>query len=237
VVLDDEELPVIYASREAALFDIHGTLSWAEAHGDFEWPDFTTFGLDFNQTLRHQRQLVTDVLDSLLKDEKVKIGSGANALDTPDSDGEGGEDRDAKPCASECFEVASHMELELMYNIGIRRTAERKRHCQREKDSDSDLISDNTDKPALDDDEFLAHTMRELIRRSGADVNSYLDGDKNSYALADILHDGLVSVWDKPVARHGVLPDQLRNRRDAWAQTGECKKRKPSPEFEESHRR
>jgi hypothetical protein len=79
--------------------------------------------------------------------------------------------------------------------------------------------------------------MRELIRRSGADVNSYLDGDKNSYALADILHDGLVSVWDKPVARHGVLPDQLRNRRDAWAQTGACKKRKPSPEFEESHRR
>jgi hypothetical protein len=239
VIFGDEELPATYASRDAALFDIHGTLSWAEAHDDFEWPDLTPMGLDFNQTLRHQRQLVTCVLDKLLHDDKVKIGSTTNALDTPESNGEGEEKRDivpCVPCASGCLKIARFLELGLMYNIGIRLLAERKRHYQREKTSDIDLVSDNTDKPALDDDEFLANTMRELIRRSGADVNSYLDGDKNSDALASILHDGLVSVWEKPVARHGVLPEQLKKRKDAWAQSSASKKCKASPELDEPRR-
>jgi hypothetical protein len=76
------------------------------------------------------------------------------------------------PCTGEYFEVARFAELELKCNMGIRRMAGRKRYCQREKDSDIDLVKDNTDKPALDDDKSLANTMRELICRSSADVRA-----------------------------------------------------------------
>jgi hypothetical protein len=123
-----------------------------------------------------------------------------------------------------------------MYNIGIRRRAERKRHCQREQDLDIDRYSGNADNALLNNDKFLAYSMRKLIRRSGADVEYYPEGDDSPEALANIVHDGLVSVWDRPVARHGVLPDQLRNRRDSWAQNSACKKRRASPEYEEPRR-
>jgi hypothetical protein len=113
--------------------------------------------------------------------------------------------------------------------------AERKRHCKREDGSDTEAASDNSDKPFWDDQEFLVEAMHELIGRSHADVVSYLRGEKSPGALADIVHDGLVSVWDYPVANHGLVPKELEKKRALWAQRKISKNRHSNPELGESH--
>jgi hypothetical protein len=58
--------------------------------------------------------------------------------------------------------------------------------------------------------------MRELIGCSYADIHPYLRGEKDPHALARIVYDGLVEHWDGPAADHGILPDGLKAKLDAW---------------------
>ena len=98
---------------------------------------------------------------------------------------------------------------------GAPRMAERKRHCKRKEGSDTDADSDYGSDD--DDKELLAAAMDEPIRRSGTDVVGSLDGNKDAHALADNLHDSLVEIWDRPVALHGVLPEELKRKQDVCA--------------------
>ena len=101
--------------------------------------------------------------------------------------------------------------------VGGRRMAERKRHCKREDGSDTDADSDASEKPFWDDEELLTEAMHELISRSNADVGDYLRGDKSALAMANIVHDGLVGVWERPVADYGHIVEDLARKQDAWA--------------------
>jgi hypothetical protein len=86
--------------------------------------------------------------------------------------------------------------------------AARKRHCKRESPSDTD--DDESDKAFRDIEAFLVETMRELIARSGADVDSYLRGDMGVKPLANIVIDRLVEKWDGPGADHGNMSQEAR---------------------------
>jgi hypothetical protein len=83
--VSDEKTPVIYSSQDAALLAILDTLNWYEAHSEYEWPNFTHLGFDFNQTMRFRRHLVNDVLNALKTSDAVKITGGAGVLGTPES--------------------------------------------------------------------------------------------------------------------------------------------------------
>lgn len=96
--------------------------------------------------------------------------------------------------------------------------AERKRQCKREDESDTDAASEDSDKSFWDDQEFLAETMHELIGRTSADILGYLRGKKSPDALANTIHDGLVSVWEGPMADYGSVQDNLERKRLLWAQ-------------------
>ncbi|KAF1917765.1 hypothetical protein BDU57DRAFT_494022 [Ampelomyces quisqualis] len=152
-------------------------------------------GFKFNQALRFRRALVGDVFTALQKSANVKIGGGGGALGTPDS----ARDRAGKRGTN-----------------GSRCMAERKRRCKREDESDTDIATENSDRLLWDDQAFLAEVMHELIGRADTDVEGYLRGDKSVGALADIVHDGLVSVWDGPAADHGRVPEGLEKKRIAW---------------------
>jgi hypothetical protein len=73
--------------------------------------------------------------------------------------------------------------------------------------------------------------MHDLIGRTDADIDSYLRGKKSPEALADIVHDGLVSVWDRPVADHGLIPEALEKKRLAWMQRQTSATREPRLEL------
>lgn len=96
--VSDEETPVTYANQDVALLGILATLNRYEAHGEYEWPDFTSMGFDFCQTMRFRRQLVSDVLNALQKADTIKIASGVDVLGTLDS---GGASRGRKRFAGE----------------------------------------------------------------------------------------------------------------------------------------
>ncbi|KAF2832673.1 hypothetical protein CC86DRAFT_401422 [Ophiobolus disseminans] len=189
----DQNTPMTYTSADEARLEILNTLNWYEAHDEYEWPDFARLGFDFSQAMRFRRALVNDVFVALKKAGNVKL-SDVGMLGTPDSS----VTRSKRAGASG------------------RRMAERKRHCKREEGSDTDAASDTSDKPFWYDQEFLAEVMNDLINRSGADVVSYLKGEKTPDALADIVHDGLVEVWESPVAGYILTPDELSRKHDAW---------------------
>lgn len=80
---------------------------------------------------------------------------------------------------------------------------ERKRRCKRGEDSDTDVAEDDEDRTVWEEREFLAEAMYNLINRTKADIEGYLKGIKTPAALADVVHDGLVAIWEKSVA---ILP-------------------------------
>lgn len=79
-------------------------------------------------------------------------------------------------------------------------------------------VESNEGKPFWDDDAFLAATMRQMIATSRADVDGYLNGEKNSSVLEAIVHDGLVQVWDRPMALYRSVPEELARRLEAWTE-------------------
>jgi hypothetical protein len=123
-----------------------------------------------------------------------------------------------------------------MHDVGSRRMAARKRQCKREDESDTNAASVNSDKPFWDDQEFLAETMHALINRTSADIDGYLRGDKSPEALANIVHDGLVSVWDGPLADYGSEQEDLEKKRKLWSERKTSETRHSSQELgERSH--
>lgn len=120
--------------------------------------------------------------------------------------------------------------------VDTRFMAERKHHCRRDGEPDREIAGDDADKSFRDNQDFLAEAMHELIGRTDADVESYLRGERNPDALADIVHDGLVSVWDRPMADYGQLPEELQIRWSLWTQFKTSTKRQLSPKLgEHSH--
>jgi len=80
--------------------------------------------------------------------------------------------------------------------------------------------------------------MRELMSRTDADIETYSNSVKDSYALANIIHDGLVQVWDQPQADYLSyhLPDKLGGKHKAWSarRLGKIQGSQVSPELGES---
>lgn len=82
----DDKTRTSYAPADEARLEILKTLNWYEAHSEYEWPNFTLMGFDFNQSMRFCRALVEDVFILLQKSGKVKIGARVDGLGTPDSE-------------------------------------------------------------------------------------------------------------------------------------------------------
>lgn len=99
-------------------------------------------------------------------------------------------------------------------------STERKRQCKRiyQHEQELELVSSTRENTARDDEKFYAETMRIMIARSGADVDDYLKDTRSVDALADIVHDGLVSVWEAPVAGYHTIPDELTRKELAWGE-------------------
>jgi hypothetical protein len=104
--------------------------------------------------------------------------------------------------------------------------AARKRRCKREVPSDTD--DDNADEACWDDVVSLAETMRVLITRSGVGGEDVRGGKMSSSDLVDAVHDGLVGIWEGPVAEHAVVPRELERKRAAWAKETESTKKRES---------
>jgi len=85
-----------------------------------------------------------------------------------------------------------------------------------EHSDDNDAVANTNGTPFWQDSNFLAETMDLLIHRSRADVEAYLT-EKDSDALADIVHDGLVNVWDRPLVRWNIVPHGIASKSVAWA--------------------
>ncbi|KAH7093531.1 hypothetical protein FB567DRAFT_515517 [Paraphoma chrysanthemicola] len=189
----DSTTPGTYSTSDAARLDVLNVLNWYEAHSEYTWPEFTSMGFDFGQAMRLRRQLVSDVCVALEKMGKIRVAVGG--LRSPESEGGGGK-----------------------RSLVTARMAERKRQCKRyfEDHSDTEVASNASDKCLWHDEAFLAEGMREMIDRSRADVNSYLNCEKDVGALADIVHDGLVRHWDGPQAEYGSIPDDLQKKKQAW---------------------
>lgn len=226
----DDKTPATYTTADEARFEILTTLNWYEAHSEYEWPNFSGMGFDFNQAMRFRRALVGDVCTALQKSANVRIGARGDGPGTPDSDRE----RRGKRGGNGALPATLILwEPRLMDASGTLRMAERKRRCKREDESDTDVASESSDKPFWDNQAFLAEVMHDLIGRTDADIDSYLRGEKSAEALADIVHDGLVSVWDGPVADHGLVPEALEMKRLAWMQREIPVARQPSLELGE----
>ncbi|KAH4214284.1 hypothetical protein HBI25_213450 [Parastagonospora nodorum] len=195
-----EKAAVSYSSADEARLDILNTLNWFEAHAEYEWPSFTRLGYDFSQAMRFRRALVSDVFVTLQRSSHLKVTGGADALGTPDSA------RGGKRAGG-----------------ASRRMAERKRHCKREDESDTDT-DDASDKPFWDDG-FLAETMNVLINRSKENIMDYLRGEKDPDAFANLMHDELVSVWEGPLADNGPKREDLKQKSVLWAERNKT----PSP--------
>ncbi|KAH7082762.1 hypothetical protein BKA63DRAFT_583831 [Paraphoma chrysanthemicola] len=204
----DSIAPGTYSTSDAARLDVLNTLNWYEAHDEYAWPEFTSMGFDFGQAMRLRRQLVSDVCVALEKVGKIRVVVGG--LRSPESEvGVGGK-----------------------RSLVTARMAERKRQCKRyfEDHSDTEVASNASDKCFWHNEAVLAEGMREMADRSRADVDSYLHGEKDVGALADIVHDGLVRHWDGPQAEYSSVPDDLRKRQQAW-ETVKATRREKSPEL------
>lgn len=83
--------------------------------------------------------------------------------------------------------------------------------------NDDDAASNTSDTQSWHDSNFFTETMDLLADRSGTDVEASLTGEKDSSALADIVHDGLVNVWDKPRAGWRTFPHGIASKSVALA--------------------
>lgn len=64
-VVANETLPLKYTSNDAGKLEILKTLNFYEAHDKYTWPDFSSLGYDFAQTMRLRRALIHDVYVAL----------------------------------------------------------------------------------------------------------------------------------------------------------------------------
>ncbi|KAF2133791.1 hypothetical protein P153DRAFT_380969 [Dothidotthia symphoricarpi CBS 119687] len=207
----DEKTSTGYTIADEARLDILNTLNWYEAHAEYEWPDFSKSGFDFAQTMRLRRALVNDVYLALQKAGNIRITGQPGVLGTPESGRSS-----AKRTRTSSRQLLTG----------------RKRRCKREEGSDTNI---DEDKPFWDDEEFLASTMRSMITNSGADVDSYLNGEMDADSLEAIVHDGLVGVWNKPVATYGIVPQELERKQEAWATRRRSLALESSPELGARH--
>jgi hypothetical protein len=88
-----------------------------------------------------------------------------------------------------------------------------------QREDGDDVTSNYSERELWDEDEYLADRMRELIDRSRADVNisNYIRGDEDVEGFADIIHDALVEVWDKPQAHNRLESHNLVQKARTWA--------------------
>jgi hypothetical protein len=74
IASDAQKTPITYPTTDAARLDVLNTLNWYEAHAEYAWPDFSTMGYSFSETMRLRRQLVSDVEMALGKAGNVRVG-------------------------------------------------------------------------------------------------------------------------------------------------------------------
>lgn len=78
--------------------------------------------------------------------------------------------------------------------------------------------------------------MREMITRSNADGDGFLDGEKDVMVFAALVHDGLVRHWKGPQAEYATVPEELQRKKKAW-DVEKVLTRESSPELGEPQSR
>ncbi|KAF1950647.1 hypothetical protein CC80DRAFT_598062 [Byssothecium circinans] len=191
----DTTLPKRFGTPDSAKMALNDSLNWHEAHDSYKWPGFSSLGFDFAQSMRLRRALVHDTFLALLKTGGLHVGGEG----TPESGGK-------------------------RKRVRVRGNERRpKRHCPSNSPNSPHDTNANSDsdpssyEPFWHDKHFLAETMHFLIERSDADIETYIKGEKTVDALADIVHDGLVDAWEKPVAGYLVVPEGLVRKQEVWA--------------------
>ncbi|KZM24075.1 hypothetical protein ST47_g4771 [Ascochyta rabiei] len=183
----DEKIGVTRASPDEAKHSILKSLNWFEAHGEYEWPNFSRLNLDFAQAMRLRRALVQDVCNVLQQAGNIKIG----APGTPDSVG-----------GADALQDSRHV-------------TSRKRICKREADAEGDAMSEHSE-GQHEDEAFLMEVMTDLVARTNLAMEAHLQQKRDAHELADQLHDSLVEVWDGPQRNVSDQHDTLRRKADAW---------------------
>lgn len=84
-----ERSDTTYLTADEAKHGILKTLNWLEAHHEYEWPDFASLHLSFDQAMRLRRALVGDIYTALHRAGSLKLG----VPGTPDSTAGGRRDR------------------------------------------------------------------------------------------------------------------------------------------------
>lgn len=80
---------VSYPTADEARIDILNSLSFCEAHDQYQWPDFSKLHFDFDQTMRLRRSLVNNVFIALQRSGNINIVVSAESVGTPESRAEG----------------------------------------------------------------------------------------------------------------------------------------------------
>lgn len=64
----------VYLTADEAKYGILKTLNWLEAHNEYEWPEFASLNLSFDQAMRLRRALVGDIYNALHRAGCIKLG-------------------------------------------------------------------------------------------------------------------------------------------------------------------
>lgn len=97
-----------------------------------------------------------------------------------------------------------------------RRTIDRKRICKREAEVEDDTMSVRSEGRRADDD-LIIEAMIHLAARSKVDMDVYIQEDRSSRELADMLHDSLVEVWERPQQDLNDQNETLRQKAKLWS--------------------
>lgn len=220
VFTSDDKTAATYKDSDDARMAILNTLNWFEAHDEYKWPVFARIHLDFSQIMRFRRALVSDVFVSLQRAGKVRILRGQGDLGTPDSIAERVGKRKRKSCTGRYNRSKRKSQLTVL--VVSRHPCKRKRLCKREDGSDIEIEFNDPEKSNEAGEEFLTDSMINLIIRARMDPSGVLSenrGPETPEELADMVHDGLVSVWDGPVANHDLVPEELERKQALWNQS------------------
>ena len=219
-VVSDEAMPLRYQSDNEGKLLILKALNYYEAHDDYAWPDFTVLGFDFANNMRLRRALVHDVYIALERSGRLQLGH--QQVVTPSRSSDRGRKRTVP--GGEYYLILHRHALKRSIQVLIMLLASmtKAKQCGKKQktehnDGDDDAASNTNDNLFGHDSNFLAETMHLLIDRSEVDVEIYLIGEKNPRALADVVHDGLVNVWDRPLAGWFNVPHGTANKSAALA--------------------